>query len=149
MVQAIGANKTGVRMSPFSAWQGMRGDYEPVQQFEPWIRHIVNTYKTLAYVHFVDPLAGSPQEDFEKSDYLKKIVRDAGITVISNSDITLEMANERASKYNEAVAFGKLFISNPDLPARARNGWPLNENYDRTSFYGGTEKGYTDYPFYK
>ena len=47
----------------------------------------------------------------------------------------------------DLVAFGRHFIANPDLPARLQNGWPLNE-YDRDSFFGGTEIGYTDYPFY-
>ncbi|TIB37346.1 hypothetical protein E3P86_02231 [Wallemia ichthyophaga] len=149
VVQAIGAHKTSVRMSPFSAWQGMRGEYEPFAQFKPWVEHVVCTYKNLAYVHFVDPPAGSPKEDFDKSDTLKQIVRNSGITVISNTDHTLETANARADKHDEGVAFGKLFISNPDLPQRAHNGWPLNENFDRTTFYGGTERGYTDYPFYK
>jgi N-ethylmaleimide reductase len=46
------------------------------------------------------------------------------------------------------VAFGRHFIANPDLPERLRNGWPLND-YDRPSFFGGTEVGYTDYPFYE
>ena len=45
----------------------------------------------------------------------------------------------------DAVAFGRQFIANPDLPARFRLGAPLNP-YDRTTFYGGTERGYIDYP---
>lgn len=49
----------------------------------------------------------------------------------------------------DAVVLGRLFIANPDLVARLRNGWPLNA-YDRATFYGATppEKGYTDYPVY-
>ncbi len=43
------------------------------------------------------------------------------------------------------MAFGTLFISNPDLPARIERGGPYNEA-DQSTFYGGTEKGYTDYP---
>jgi N-ethylmaleimide reductase len=46
----------------------------------------------------------------------------------------------------DAVAFGRLFISNPDLPRRLRLGAPLNP-YDRSTFYGGGAKGYIDYPF--
>ena len=46
----------------------------------------------------------------------------------------------------DAVAFGRLFIANPDLPERLRLNQPLN-HYDRQTFYGGDEKGYTDYPF--
>jgi hypothetical protein len=43
------------------------------------------------------------------------------------------------------VAFGRQFISNPDLPERFRHGLPLNR-YDRTTFYGRDEQGHTDYP---
>ena len=46
----------------------------------------------------------------------------------------------------DAVAFGRHFIANPDLPERLKTGAPLNK-YNRITFYGGAEKGYTDYPF--
>ena len=46
----------------------------------------------------------------------------------------------------DAVAFGRLYISNPDLAERLAQQAPLNP-YDRSTFYGGNEKGYTDYPF--
>ena len=45
----------------------------------------------------------------------------------------------------DLVAFGRNFISNPDLPERLRKGLPLNR-YDRSTFYGGDARGYTDYP---
>src|SRR5450830_762399 len=48
----------------------------------------------------------------------------------------------------DLVAFGRDFIANPDLPERLRNGWALNP-YDRATFFGGTEVGYTDYPFHE
>ena len=44
-----------------------------------------------------------------------------------------------------SVAFGRLFIANPDLPERLQSGVSLNP-YNRATFYGGGEKGYTDYP---
>ena len=50
-----------------------------------------------------------------------------------------------ASGDADLVAFGRHFISNPDLPTRLRKGLPLN-GYDRTTFYGGDARGYTDYP---
>jgi len=46
----------------------------------------------------------------------------------------------------DLVAFGRLFISNPNLPERLRIGAPLNR-YDRSTFYGGDARGYTDYSF--
>jgi N-ethylmaleimide reductase len=45
----------------------------------------------------------------------------------------------------DLVAFGRHFISNPDLPERLRRGLPLNR-YDRSTFYGGDARGYIDYP---
>ena len=48
----------------------------------------------------------------------------------------------------DLVAFGRNFVSNPDLPKRIRLGLPLNP-YDRNTFYGGDARGYTDYPFYE
>jgi 2,4-dienoyl-CoA reductase-like NADH-dependent reductase (Old Yellow Enzyme family) len=45
----------------------------------------------------------------------------------------------------DLVAFGRSFVSNPDLPERFRRGWPLNP-YDRSTFYGGDARGYIDYP---
>ncbi len=50
--------------------------------------------------------------------------------------------------WGDLVAFGRPFIANPDLPARIANNWPLNP-VDPSSMYGGTEKGYTDYPTYE
>jgi N-ethylmaleimide reductase len=52
-----------------------------------------------------------------------------------------------AEGHADAVAFGRIFISNPDLPLRLRHGYPLTP-YDRKTFYGGDVAGYTDYPFY-
>jgi len=45
----------------------------------------------------------------------------------------------------DAIAFGRSFIANPDLPERIRRGAPLNA-WDRSTFYGGDHRGYTDYP---
>jgi N-ethylmaleimide reductase len=52
-----------------------------------------------------------------------------------------------AERHADAVAFGRIFISNPDLPRRLREGLPLTP-YNRATFYGGDQAGYTDYPSY-
>lgn len=49
----------------------------------------------------------------------------------------------------DAISFGKMSINNPDLPERIKNNWPINTNYDWSTFYTPGEKGYTDLPFYK
>lgn len=50
----------------------------------------------------------------------------------------------------EAISFGKLYISNPDLAERIINGWEINRKWDMATFYDSKNgaKGYTDYPFY-
>ena len=69
-----------------------------------------------------------------------------GAPVIANNGYTLETAQAAIGDgHVDAVAFGKLFIANPDLPRRLRAGGPYNE-WDMKTFYGGSEKGYTDYP---
>jgi len=54
-------------------------------------------------------------------------------------------ASAIAEGHVDAIAFGRYFISNPDLPRRLQHGNPLTP-YNRATFYGGEEKGYTDYP---
>lgn len=69
-----------------------------------------------------------------------------GGVYIANEGFTKETAEQVIAKGEaDAVAFGKLFIANPDLPSRFRKGLPLNPP-DPTTFYASTEKGYTDYP---
>jgi N-ethylmaleimide reductase len=67
--------------------------------------------------------------------------------LISADGFTHESATKAVNKGTvDAVAFGRHFIANPDLPRRLELSAPLNP-YDRTTFYGGDDRGYTDYPF--
>jgi N-ethylmaleimide reductase len=66
--------------------------------------------------------------------------------LIANGGFTRDTATRALSAGTaDAVAFGKLFLANPDLPERFRSNSPLNTP-DESTFYGGGEKGYTDYP---
>ena len=66
--------------------------------------------------------------------------------LITAGGFTGETANAAiADGHADAIAFGRIFISNPDLPRRLQQGYPLTP-YNRATFYGGEEKGYTDYP---
>jgi N-ethylmaleimide reductase len=70
----------------------------------------------------------------------------AGPKLISAGGYTQELANETlAAGHADLIAFGRLFISNPDLPRRFELGASLNP-YDRSTFYTGGERGYVDYP---
>ena len=106
--------------------------------------------RNLAYLHVVEPRA----DQFSDVNALDPLAPDAAETlrgsfcgpVISAGGYVRETA-ERAIVEGraDAVAFGRLFIANPDLPERFRREGPFN-HYDRPTFYGGGAGGYTDYP---
>jgi N-ethylmaleimide reductase len=69
-------------------------------------------------------------------------------TIVAAGGFTRESAEQIVAEgYADLVGFGRMFVANPDLPERLRVGAPLNR-YDRTTFYGGDERGYIDYPFH-
>ncbi|MBI1327874.1 MAG: alkene reductase [Alphaproteobacteria bacterium] len=86
--------------------------------------------------------------EYEGDDNIFPLLKkEFGGVLIANEKMTQEKAEAILARGDaDAVAFGKLFIANPDLPERFATGAALNEP-DASSFYGGTEKGYTDYPF--
>jgi N-ethylmaleimide reductase len=137
------SERVGVRVSPAGGANGIH-DAEPVETFS----HIAATLndRGLAYVHVVEAPVGTSGPD-ERQVCSTSLVRDAYRgTVITASGYTPETA-ERAleKKYADLVAFGRLFLANPDLVARVRNGAALNEP-DRETFYTVGPKGYVDYP---
>jgi len=84
-----------------------------------------------------------------KEDSIGPALKEAfGGVYIANEGFTKETAEQAiADGVADAVAFGKPIIANPDLVERFKNNAPLNE-WDASTFYGGAEKGYTDYPFF-
>ena len=99
----------------------------------------------LAYIHVIEGATGGPRE-FQGFDFQALRKEFNGPWVVNNG-YTLEMAIEAVSSgYADLVAFGKLFLANPDLVERFKRQGPLNEP-DSATFYGGAAKGYTDYPY--
>lgn len=138
VVGVWGAAKVGVRLSPTNPNNDM-ADSNPAATFG----HVAGELARikLAYVHVLELVSTPPGEAV-----LGVIKAACGAPVIANSGYTLETAQAAiAAGKVDAVAFGKLFIANPDLPRRLKAAGPFNE-WDMKSFYGGTEKGYTDYP---
>jgi N-ethylmaleimide reductase len=143
------ASRVGIRLSPANTYGGIThtdrfGTYAQV------IREL-NRFE-LAYIHLVEPrIAGSSDaaqfDEGLNSRHFKPIM--AGDTqLISAGGHTLASGTEAvANGEADAVAWGRQFIANPDLVERLAKNAPLNR-YDRETFYGGSEKGYTDYPFY-
>lgn len=137
----IGADRTGIRISPVTPANDV-SDSNPQSLFD----HIVDGLSALklVYLHVVEGATGGPR-DVAPFDYASLRQRFGG-AYIGNNAYDLALA-EKVLAANEAdlIAFGKLFIANPDLVERFRLGAPLNSP-DKATFYGGGAKGYTDYP---
>ncbi len=143
-----GKDRVGVRLSPFGKFNYM-ADSDPVALFSYVLQKL--GARGIAYAHLLEPRAGNAGggggAPIEDAVHAAKIFRGAfsGV-VLSAGGYTGQTANEAIeNNLADAVVFGRDFISNPDLPERLRIGAELN-HYDRSTFYGGTEKGYTDYP---
>jgi N-ethylmaleimide reductase len=141
VVAEAGAERTGIRISPVTPANDI-SDSNPQALFD----HIVDQLNALrlTYLHVIEGATGGSR-DFAPFDYASLRRRFAGAYVANNGyDVALatKVLEEGAA---DLIAFGKPFISNPDLVERLRRGAPLNE-WDKTTFYGGGAEGYTDYP---
>jgi N-ethylmaleimide reductase len=144
VVGVWGKGRVGVRLSPFGKFGDM-GDSDPVTHFSYALAQLSN--RGIAYAHIVEPRWTSSDPNDSSFPDTAEIFRKAfeGV-LISAGGYSAKSADEAIRKgHADAVAFGRLFIANPDLPERFREDAPLNTP-DRSTFYGGTEKGYTDYP---
>lgn len=133
-----GADRVGVRVSPVSPFNSM-ADSDPQALFG----HVAEALsgRGIAFLHVVENAPGQDSPvDFAA---LRRAFRG---TYIANNGYDLARAGAALREGRaDLVAFGTPFIANPDLPERLRRGAPLAEA-DRASFYGGSAKGYTDYP---
>ncbi len=141
IVAAVGADRTGIRISPVSP-AGGAFDSDPQSVFFPLVRELSRF--GLAYCHVVEGHTQGPRE-FHGFDFVKLRESFEGPWMVNNG-YTRELAIEAvASGYADLVSFGRAYVANPDFVERLRIGAPLNEvDWDRT--FGGDEHGYTDYP---
>lgn len=135
------ADKVGIRISPVSPSNDM-SDSDPAAVFLPLARRLGE--RKLAYLHVVEGATGGAT-DVGNFDYAALRAAFGGAYIANNGYDGARAAAAVADGRADLVSFGKLFISNPDLPERLRRGSALNEA-DKATFYGGGEKGYTDYP---
>jgi len=136
-----GADRTGIRISPVTPANDV-SDSNP----QPLFDHIVDQLNALklVYIHVIEGATGGPR-DIAPFDYDSLRKRFSG-TYIANNGYDFKLATEVLDKNKaDLIAFGKLFISNPDLVERLKLGAALND-FDKATFYGGNAKGYTDYP---
>ncbi|MEO7719558.1 MAG: alkene reductase [Capsulimonas sp.] len=147
IIPVWGADRVAVRLSPATQFNGM-SDSDPAALFG-YVAEQLNRY-ALAYLHIIEPRINGNEEVAQglapvATEQLRKIFTgnliSAGGFDPKSAEAILENGNA------DLVAFGRLFIANPDLPERIRLALPLNP-YDRATFYGGDAHGYTDYPFY-
>jgi N-ethylmaleimide reductase len=144
-----GADRVGVRLSPYGVANDS-GEADPM----PLYSHVVASLDKLglAYLHFIEPRAsgaGRAEVDHQNVPSAMVLFRPLWSGVLMTAgNFTGETAEAAiAAGHADAIAFGRIFISNPDLPRRLRHGYPLAP-YNRATFYGGETTGYTDYPVY-
>lgn len=141
------SDRIGVRLSPYGSFNDM-ADSDPVALFTAVIQKL-NGYH-LSYVHMIEPRStsagGNDQVNEEApitSEMFRKAYQGQFISAGGYDQAMGEAVLEAGLA--DAVAYGRLYISNPDLAERFAQGAALNP-YNRATFYGGAEVGYTDYP---
>ncbi|MHC8327621.1 alkene reductase [Pseudomonas sp. LB1P83] len=141
VVSEIGADRTGIRLSPVSPANGVSSS-DPQAQFD----YIVDQLNALdiVYLHVVEGATGGPRDvaPFDFGALRQRFIN----TYIANNGYDLDLATSRlAEDKADLIAFGRPFIGNPDLVERLKTGAPLSA-FNPATLYGGGAAGYTDYP---
>jgi N-ethylmaleimide reductase len=146
VAEAIGKEKTGIRLSPY----GVASDMPHYPEIEATYDYLSKQLNTLgiAYIHIVDHSAmGAPAVPIA----IKKLIR----TNFTNSIILCGGFDKESAEATiesglaDLVAFGRPFINNPDLVERMMHNWALSTDLKMDLFYSADKNGYTDYPFHK
>jgi N-ethylmaleimide reductase len=146
VARVIGTSRLAIRLSPYGVASDM-AYYPEIDATYAYLAEQLNKI-SLVYLHIVDHSAmGAPQVP----PSIKATIREKYKgTIILAGGFNRESAEAAlASNLGNLVAFGKQFISNPDLVNRLENELPINTNFDFKTFYTPGEAGYTDYPVYE
>lgn len=137
-----GKDRVGLRLSPSGTFNGM-SDSDPLAHFSAIVEKVSEF--GLSYLHVIEPDESDLRHGAKvvSSAELRKIFKGAFLSCGGYTKETAEAA--LAAHKADLIVFGKLFIANPDLPKRFQGNKPLNP-WNETTFYGGGEAGYTDYP---
>ncbi|MFT6896060.1 MAG: N-ethylmaleimide reductase [Paraglaciecola sp.] len=143
MVDAIGAERVGVRLAPFTSLNGTV-DATPIDTYTA-AAALLNKYKVV-YLHIAevdwDDAPDTPQS-------FKQAVREVyqGVLIYAGR-YNAEKAEQAITEgVADLIAFGRPFVANPDLANRIKEGYPLAQ-LDPETLFGGGQKGLTDYPEY-
>ena len=143
VIDVWGKDKVGVRVGPTGSFNGMHDD-NPIETFTAFAKHLNDL--GIAYLEVVEDSFQGNHASGRPEDIIDAIRAVYKGTYIANGAYTAKEARKRISEGRcDLVTFGRPFIANPDLPERLRQNAPLN-GWDDSTFYGGDEHGYTDYP---
>ncbi|MCC4833174.1 alkene reductase [Shewanella sp. 1_MG-2023] len=143
MVDAIGADKVGVRLAPFTSLNGTV-DATPVETYTA-AAAMLNGHN-IVYLHIAEvDWDDAPETPLE----FRQAVREAykGVLIYAGKYDAAKGGQAINDGLADMIGFGRPFVSNPDLPNRIKNGYPLVA-HDPATLFGGDEKGLTDYPEY-
>src|SRR5271156_2665743 len=146
MTSVWGGDRVAVRIAPAGTWNHM-SDSNPAALFT-YVAAQLNRFG-LAYLHIIEPrVKGNVTIDEGQgpiaAEQLRKVFQGKIIAAGGFEPDTAESAIEH--DVADAVAFGRYFVANPDLPLRIKEGFALTP-YDRNTFYTFDSVGYNDYPF--
>lgn len=143
IVREIGAERTGIRLSPVTPANDAV-DSNP----QPLFNYVVEQLDRLGlvYIHVIEGSTGGPRDNLP-FDYGALRSRYRGAWIVNNGYDRAMAENAVANGRGDLIAFGRPFISNPDLVERLRSDAPLAQ-LNRATLYGGGAEGYTDYPTY-
>jgi len=145
VVAAVGAECTGVRISPNGRFNAMSEDPEMEATFVHLAAELDR--RGIAYLHINDQASfGLPSIPDGHVRRLRATF--SGPIILCGSYDAARAKAAIDEGRGDLIAFGVSYLANPDLPMRLEQGWPLNEPHPST-FYGGGEVGYTDYPAYR
>ncbi|CCF58166.1 hypothetical protein KAFR_0E00120 [Kazachstania africana CBS 2517] len=158
-IDAVGAERVGVRLSPWAVYGSMSGGEDPtlLATYAYILGELEKRGKAgnrIAFIDLIEPRITDPFSPEGQNEY-KKGNNDFAYSVwkgpiIRSGNLTLhpKAVKEMVEDERTLVAYGRFWISNPDLIDRVEKGLPLNK-YDRKTFFGRTEVGLTDYPTYE
>jgi N-ethylmaleimide reductase len=141
VVKQIGADRTGVRISPISS-AGAISCSDPQPQYDYLVEQL--DALGIVYLHVVEGATGGPRDvaPFDFGSLRSRFTR----TYMANNGYDLQLANAHLLEHKaDLFAFGRAFISNPDLVERFKTGAPLAA-LNPATLYGGDAQGYIDYP---
>ena len=142
LVGEWGAARVGVRLSPTNPFNDI-ADAHPAETFG-YAADALDRLG-LAYLHIIEPGDSDPIAQGERPDGKFFRARWRGPLMLNKGYDAARANAAIAAGVADLVSFAALFLANPDLPERLRRGGPFNPP-DRPTFYGGSQKGYTDYP---